>query len=65
MTKETTMKEKVARQGGLFSCDYKTEDGKCRSNVCVRAHDAAEARSKLERVLGCVLVAFTVNAFCA
>ena len=60
-----TMKERVAEQGGLFSCSYRTKDGKSRSNVHVRAHDAAEARSRLERILGCVLAVFTVNAFCS
>lgn len=63
--KGKTMKERVAEQGGLFSCSYRTKDGKSRSNVPVRAHDAAEARSKLERFLGCALALFVVNAFCS
>lgn len=63
--KGKTMKERVAEQGGLFSCSYRTKDGKSRSNVHVRAHDAQEARSRLERILGCVLAVFTVNAFCS
>ena len=61
MKKEQTSKERCAELGGLLSCSYRTKDGRARSNVVVRAHDAKEARRKLHSLLGVALAAFTVN----
>lgn len=61
--KEMTMKERVAEQGGLFSCAFKARNGRKSDRVLVRAHDAREARSRLTKAVGCILTVFTVNAF--
>ena len=61
--KEMTMKERVAEQGGLFSCAFKARNGRKSDRVLVRAHDAREARSRLTKAVGCVLTTFVVNAF--
>lgn len=58
MKKEQTSKERCAEFGGLLSCSYRTKDGRARSNVYVRAHDAREARSKLRAFLGGVAFSF-------
>lgn len=60
---EKSMKELVNEHGGYFACAFTTERGVKRSNVMVRAADAQEARSKLEKLLGCVLTCFVVNAY--
>ena len=61
--RETTMKEKVAEQGGLFSCAFKARNGRRSDRCLVRAHDAREARMKITKIVGCALTAFAVNAF--
>lgn len=61
MTK--TMKERVAEQGGLFSCAFRAKNGRKSDRCLVRAHDAKEARSKIAKAVGCVLTMFAVNAF--
>lgn len=58
-----SMKELVNENGGYFACAFTTERGVRRSNVMVRASDVEEARSKLEKLLGCVLTAFCVQAY--
>lgn len=58
-----TMKEKVAEQGGLFSCAFKAQNGRKSDRCLVRAHDAKEARRKITKAVGCVLTMFAVNAF--
>jgi hypothetical protein len=58
-----SMKELVDEHGGYFACAFITERGVKRSNVMVRAVDAKEARSKLEKIMGCVLTCFAVNAY--
>lgn len=58
-----SMKEIVDEHGGYFACAFTTERGVKRSSVMVRAADAQEARSKLEKLLGCVLTAFCVQAY--
>lgn len=58
-----TMKERVAEQGGLFSCAFRAQNGRKSERCLVRAHDAQEARNKIRKVVGCALAAFTVNAF--
>ena len=60
---EKTMKERVAEQGGLFSCAFKAQNGRRADRCLVRAHDAQEARNKIMKVVGCTLTMFTVNAF--
>ena len=60
---EKSMKEYVDEHGGYFACAFTTERGVRRSNVLVRAADAKEARSKIERAIGCVLAAFCVQAY--
>lgn len=61
MTK--TMKEKVAEQGGLFSCAFRARNGRKSDRCLVRAHDAKEARLKIAKAVGCALTVFAVNAF--
>lgn len=61
--REKTMKERVAEQGGLFSCAFKAQNGRESKRCLVRAHDAQEARSKIMKVVGCALTMFAVNAF--
>lgn len=61
--REMTMKERVAEQGGLFSCAFKAQNGRKSDRCLVRAHDAREARSKIMKVVGCALTMFAVNAF--
>ena len=63
MKKNKSMKELVNEHGGYFACAFTTESGVKRSNVLVRAADAKEARSKIEKVMGCVLAAFCVQAY--
>lgn len=63
MPKGNTMKERVAAQGGLFSCAFKAQNGRESKRCLVRAHDAQEARAKIVKAIGCALAAFTVNAF--
>lgn len=58
-----SMKELVDEHGGYFACAFTTERGVKRSNVMVRAADAQDARLKLEKLLGCVLTAFCVQAY--
>lgn len=58
-----SMKEIVNEQGGYFACAFTTERGVKSSNVLVRAADAKEARSKIEKIMGCVLTCFMVNAY--
>ena len=60
---EKTMKERVAEQGGLFSCAFRAKNGRNSDRCLVRAHDAREARSKIRKIVGCALTMFTVNAF--
>lgn len=60
---EKSMRELVAEHGGYFACAFATERGVRRSNVLVRAANAKEARSRIEKVLGCVLAAFSVQAY--
>lgn len=61
MKDQKTMKERCAEVGGLLSCSYRTEDGRSRANVLVRAHDAKEARGKLRAMLGVAFSMFCVN----
>ena len=63
MKKNRSMKELVNEHGGYFACAFTTESGVKRSHVLVRATDAKEARSKIEKVMGCVLAAFCVQAY--
>lgn len=56
------MKEFVDEHGGYFACAFTTERGVKRSKM-VRAADAKEARSKIEKIMGCVLTCFVVNAY--
>ena len=58
-----TMKERVAEQGGLFSCAFRAKNGRRSDRCLVRALDAQEARGKIMKVVGCALTMFTVNAF--
>lgn len=59
---EKSMKELVNEHGGYFACAFTTERGvKC--SKMVRAADAKEARSKLEKIMGCVLTCFAVTAY--
>lgn len=58
-----SMKEYVEEHGGYFACAFTTERGVRRSNVLIRAADAKEARSKIEKIMGCVLTCFAVNAY--
>lgn len=60
---EKTMKERVAEQGGLFSCAFKARNGRQSDRCYVRAHDAQEARDRISKAVGCALAAFAVNAF--
>lgn len=60
---EKTMKERVAEQGGLFNCAFRARNGRRSDRCLVRAHDAQEARNKIQKVVGCVLTMFAVNAF--
>ena len=60
---EKTMKERVAEQGGLFSCAFKAQNGRKSERCLVRAHDAREARDKIAKIVGCALATFAVNAF--
>lgn len=60
---EKSMKELVNEHGGYFACALTTERGVKRSSVLVRAADANEARSKLEKLMGCALICFVVNAY--
>lgn len=60
---EKTMKEKVAEQGGLFSCAFRAQNGRRSSRCLVRARSAQEAKSKIAKAIGCALAAFMVNAF--
>lgn len=63
MKKDKTMKEMVAEHGGLFSCAFRTRNGRSSDRCLVRAHDAKEARRKITKIVGCALATFTVNAF--
>ena len=58
-----TMKERVAEQGGLFSCAFKAQNGRRSDRCLVRAHSAQEAKNRIAKAIGCALVAFVVNAF--
>jgi hypothetical protein len=60
---EKSMKELVEEHGGYFACAFTTERGVKCSNKLVRAADAKEARSKIEKIMGCVLTAFCVQAY--
>lgn len=60
---EKTMKERVAEQGGLFSCAFKARNGRQSDRCFVRAHNAREARSKIRKIVGCALTMFAVKAF--
>ena len=60
---EKSMKEIVDERGGYFTCMFATERGVKRSNIKIRATDAQEVRSKLEKLLGCGLTCFVVNAY--
>ena len=60
---EKSMEELVNEHGGYFACAFTTERGVKRSNVMVRAADAKEARSKIEKIMGCVLTCFAVTAY--
>lgn len=63
MPKGNTMKERVAEQGGLFSCAFKAQNGRKSDRCLVRSRDAQEARGKIMKVVGCALTTFVVNAF--
>lgn len=58
-----TMKERVAEQGGLFSCAFRARNGRMSDRCLVRAHDAQEARGRIVKAVGCALAAFAVNAY--
>lgn len=60
---DKSMKELVDEQGGYFACAFTTERGVKSSNVLVRAADAKEARHKIEKIMGCALAFFAVNAY--
>lgn len=60
---EKSMDESVDGHGGYFACAFTTERGVKRSNVMVRAVDAKEARSKIEKIMRCVLTCFAVTAY--
>lgn len=60
---EKSMKELVDKHGGYFACAFTTERGVKRSSVLVRAVDEKEAHSKIEKIMGCVLTSFVVNAY--
>lgn len=63
--KDKSMKEIANEQGGYFVCAFATERGVKRSNVMIRAADAKEARSRIEKIMGCVLTCFAANAYVA
>ena len=52
-----TMKERVADQGGLFSCAWTAQNGRRSSRCLVRAHSAQEAKIKIAKAIDCALVA--------
>jgi hypothetical protein len=60
---DKSMKELVDEHGGYFACAFTTERGVKCSNVMVRAADAKEARSKIEKIMRCALACFAVTAY--
>lgn len=58
-----TMKERIAEQGGLFSCAFEAKNGRRSSRCIVRAHNAKEARTKIIKIVKCALVMFAVKAY--
>lgn len=60
---EKSMKELVNEHGGYFACAFTTKRGVKRSNVMVRAADEEEARSRIEKIMGCALACFAATAY--